>query len=625
MRGRRLALAAGLLLVAAGTATLLVPSFGRSVSALVVRVALLGVGGAALVLAARLVRGGRGTATVDVTPECRPEYRRPAGALAERLEAVDWAAVARGDDGGRAALVEDLRDLAVAVLVRTDVDDRAAADRLLDSGEWTDDPHAAALFERGTESVGIRDTLRAVVTREPPTAHRIRHATAALAGRLDGEVGPLDIAARPPEGTEVTSRGEYWPDRPPEVGSADRRRVAGAAALLAGGFGVLGGRPALLLAGAVGFVLAVGNRLLPEPEPTVDVSRRLSSADPAPGETVTVDLNVENTGDATLFDLRVVDAVPAGLTVVDGTARLATPLRPGRTATLTYDVRTVPGRHRFGRPLVTVRGAVGGEAAAQLVETDGAAVTCGFGRGRSTPGATAPTSVLPGRATSGAGGAGTEFHSVREYRHGDPLGAVDWRRLARTGELTTVQYHEERRTAVVLVLDAREAAYVAPPGSDVPAVQRCVRAAHELATGLSEAATPVGLLALSPEDCWLPPRRGGDRAARLRATLLRDPAFAWVAPNGETDLRSLDRVPGTAHAVFLSPMTDPGSLAAGRRLATTAAGATVLSPRTDSPTRSHEGYAHASRWRRLRRLRRAGARVVDWPWGRPAEEGWPGG
>jgi uncharacterized repeat protein (TIGR01451 family) len=375
----------------------------------------------------------------------------------------------------------------------------------------------------------------------------------------------------------------------------------------------------------VGLGLAVGDRWLPDPDPTVDVSRRLSSADAAPGETVTVTLDVENTGASTLFDLRVVDAVPAGLTVNDGTARLATPLRPGRTTTLTYDVRAVPGRHTFGRPLVTVRGVLGGAGAARLVDTDGAALTCGFGRGRSTPEVTGATTVLSGRETGGQGGAGTAFHSVREYRRGDPLGAVDWRRLARTGELATVRYHEERRAAVVLVVDAREAAYVAPPGGDVPAVQRCVRAAHGLATGLSGAATPVGLFALSPVDCWLPPRRGADGLARLRTTLLRDPAFAWTAPDGEVDLRSLDRIPGGAHAVFLSPVRDPDSLAAGRRLTATAAGVTVVSPRVASLARPDEGFAYANRWRRLRRLREAGARVVDWPWERPAEEVWPGG
>ncbi len=51
------------------------------------------------------------------------------------------------------------------------------------------------------------------------------------------------------------------------------------------------------------------------------------------------------------------------------------------------------------------------------------------------------------------------FHALREYVVGDDLRHVHWRSSARTGELHVRQYHDTRRTHVVVLVDDRAEAY----------------------------------------------------------------------------------------------------------------------------------------------------------------------
>ncbi len=51
------------------------------------------------------------------------------------------------------------------------------------------------------------------------------------------------------------------------------------------------------------------------------------------------------------------------------------------------------------------------------------------------------------------------FHALREYVRGDDLRHVHWRSSARTGELHVRQYHDTRRSHVVVLVDDRVEAY----------------------------------------------------------------------------------------------------------------------------------------------------------------------
>lgn len=619
MRPRRVALlVVGLATAALGATILLVPSVGRRVDSAFVRVALILLGALGVAAAGwSLTRSPEGTA-VEPTPERRPPYWRPAGEVATLLEGA-WH---RRESGAtETAVRETLRDLAVETLARERNGDRDAAAMALDDGSWTDDDLAAAFFTDSGASV--RDVLRSLAVGEPAAARRARHVAAELA-RL--RAGAAATPARRPPATPPDDRSEYWPSTVDRVTTRGRLVVAGS--LLAATLGVLGGRPALVLLGVLGLAVTMAGRAFASPEPTVRVDRECTPTTTAPGDRVTVRLIVENVGDDPLFDLRVVDGVPPGLVVTDGSPRLATALRPGRSASVSYELTAVPGRHAFDQPVAVVRDATGTRRCERTVPAPETTLTCGFGRLALDDVASAVGQV-PGVTSAGSPGPGVEFHSVREYRPGDPIGSVDWRRFARSGELASVRFREERLSPVVVVVDARASAYVAPPDSDVPAVHRGVRAAYGVAAGLLEGtgAVPVGLAGLSPDPCWLPPGTGAGHLDRIRAALLGHPAFGWEPPKAAAP--SLDRVarllPPDAHAILVSPLADDGAVDAARQLLARTMACTVLSPSVADPTRPDEGYAYLQRQRRLETLRAAGARVVDWPWNRRLAEVVPGG
>lgn len=108
-----------------------------------------------------------------------------------------------------------------------------------------------------------------------------------------------------------------------------RWRGVVAVALVAVAAGLLFKRPALLLSGVVGVTFAAYPRLTAPPTVDLAIERRLGDPTPDDGDPVTVTVTVENTSTWPVADLRIVDGVPPMLTVVAGSPRRATVLRPG--------------------------------------------------------------------------------------------------------------------------------------------------------------------------------------------------------------------------------------------------------------------------------------------------------
>jgi len=381
-------------------------------------------------------------------------------------------------------------------------------------------------------------------------------------------------------------------------------------------------RPAPLLAGSLAVVVAAAVRFSSPPAPDLAVERELSTTDPAPDGPVTVTLSVRNDGNGTLPDLRVVDGVPDGARVTDGSPRLGTALRPGATARIEYTVRPVRGRHEFDPTTVLARGYTGAHERELAVDPDGPAVVTA--RPRLQAGAPLPlrTQATPyaGRLATNEAGDGVEFHSIREYRAGDALSRVDWRRVARTGEFSTVQFRQERAASVVLVVDTREEAHVAasPAAPGGPnGVARSVAAAGEAFASLFAAGDRVGLTAFGPEDAWLAPGTGEQhraRAAELFGTARafspvtsEEPFFAWLAVR-----RLRRRLPAGSQVVLFSPLADDYVVETARRVDAYGHPVTVVSPDPTGDATTGQRLARMERRGRLSTLRRAGIRAVDW-------------
>lgn len=388
------------------------------------------------------------------------------------------------------------------------------------------------------------------------------------------------------------------------------------AALLVGAAGVLARRPALLLASVVGLAALAAARIDEAPAPTLDVERTLSDDAPDPGDEVTVTVRVRNVGDRALPDLRLVDGVPPALSAEDP-ARLGTALRPGAGATVSYRITAVRGEHNW-EPLVAIsRGATGSRERTAEIDAD-TTMQC-------SPelSATADlplrglTTQFSGRVGTDVPGAGLEFYATREYRRGDPVSRIDWNRYARTGSLSTVQFRQERAASVVLLVDAREAAYVAPEQGVPNAVERGVDAATGAFTALLESGDQVGIAALAPTECWLPPGAGAAHRARARDLFATHPALAPTPGDGRyyasVELRRLrNRLPADAQVLVFSPLVDDYAAKVARRIDAYGHLVTVVSPDPTVESTPGRRLARIERENRISRLRRAGVRVIDW-------------
>lgn len=338
-------------------------------------------------------------------------------------------------------------------------------------------------------------------------------------------------------GGEPRGSGETGPDRggaPAEERSRVRSRrwdAAVVAAVLAGAAGMVLLNPVVLLAAVVPTTYAAYAGLSRPPEPSVVVGRTLDPESPLPGDAVTVTVAVRNAGDRTLADVRVVDGVPAALGVVDGSPRHATALRPGEEETFEYVVRARRGEYAFDPATVVLRGASGAWEVAAAADPPTRLVCRTL---LDDLPVARRTIEHAGRVTADTGGSGIEFYATRDYRPGDPMSRIDWNRLARTSELTTVEFREQRAVTVVVVLDARAEARRAASPDEADAVDLSAYAADRALRHLLASGHRAGVATLGDAFDWVGPGAGRDHRARAGAAVeaARDGAAVQTARDG---------------------------------------------------------------------------------------------
>jgi len=629
---RRLSLAVGVLALGIGLAATLVPGF---VSLGLGRVVVSVVGGLALLQAVRVVRSRRGEPLDEATmpdPERPVETPSPGAAFETALAGL------LGADRiyyHPKRIREGLRAAAVDVLVAYGGDDESTARERLATGRWTDDAYAAAfLAGEPPPAPSLRDRLRAAAGRESTLQRSVRRTVDAIAAVAGVEPRPDAVEDRHGRGPTlpIADDGDAreWSlagddgDAPAGDGGVPARRATGhwrgasVVALLGLGIGALVEQPAVVLAGVVGigFAAYASSGALPPGE--VSIERTVSSARPEPDEAVEVTVAVTNESDRFLPDVRLVDGVPEALAVADGSPRFGTALRPGETASFTYSITARRGIHGFGPAVVAARNLNGTVETERRIDAE-TTLTC-------VPALRATAAPLPlrrdatqqvGRVGTETGGEGVEFYATREYRPNDALNRIDWNRRARTGELTTVEFREERAARVVLLIDARQSAYVSPTPRDPHAVDRSVAAAGRLYATLAAAGNRVGLAAVGDDDCWLPPGSGVDHETRARELLATHPALAPVpggsrAAPSDWEERFRRRLAGGTQLIVFTPLVDETGAGLVRRLEAYGHPATVVSPDPTADRTAGDRLTRVARTLRTSRLRRAGIPVLDW-------------
>lgn len=419
------------------------------------------------------------------------------------------------------------------------------------------------------------------------------------------------------------------------------------AAALLGATGVVFGRPAVILAAGIPlayFTFASINRLPKAPEITVE--RELSRSVPRPGERVDVTLTVRNETSTVLTDVRIIDAVPAALAVVDGSPRAALSLRPGTEAEREYTVVAMQGSHTFGEPYVRLRTVSGGRRRTMRIHADGAAdFSCYISPALPL---TAGNTFRTGERTTKNAGRGLEFHTLREYRSGDDINRIDWRRYAKTGDLTTVEFTEQRTSTVAVVLDLREEMRVAPHAGHPDGVELTAYAGYALFEKLINAGHRVGTTAVGVDAgllgseiqrlrggwAWVEP--GTDSETKARVDTLYDHLFrsdgtgsehTALTPSSATTgtatdggarvmKRFIERLSSGTSVVLVSAALDDHFLELARQLRIAGHTVTFVSPDVTHSAGTGGVIEAMSRSFRLDRIRTTGATAVDWD---PAE------
>ncbi|WP_026190169.1 DUF58 domain-containing protein [Halomicrobium katesii] len=422
--------------------------------------------------------------------------------------------------------------------------------------------------------------------------------------------------------------------------------LAGTVTLLS--VGLLAAEPALFAGAAIPLASVLVGSLSRVPSgATLDADRTVAAAAPTPGDPVDVTLTVENTGRRTLTDVRIVDGVPAELTVVSGSPRACRSLRPGESTTVEYAVRSKRGTYAFEDPVVRIRPLAATEiATATVAATGDTALTC------ANVVAEAPLAdaTLPraGTLPTDSGGSGLEFHATRDYQSGDPVSRIDWRRLAKTGELTTVEYREEQAVRTVLVVDARPPTRVTPEAGYPTGAELSAYAAERLLDALSRSSvvasvTAVGLAdedlvgGLGPDGlAWTDPDGGvespqasrlfdGVQSAAARDSVAPDggatheegePASERTTPDVET---LLARLPPTAQVVVFSPLLDDWPTELITSLRARSYPTTVVSPDVTRGEGAAETVVALERRLRLQSVELTGATLIDWDLDEPID------
>lgn len=404
--------------------------------------------------------------------------------------------------------------------------------------------------------------------------------------------------------------------------------------LAAAALGVFSGRPSLVLLSVVGVVFATYPKLTTAPPVELSMDRTVDANSPAPGDDVEVTVSVQNRSSRVLTDVRVVDGVPPMLSVTDGTPRHAAVLPAEEATSFTYSVTATEGTHSF-EPATVIARDVAGATEVETTVSEDTAIEC-LPEVPDVP-LRRQTHQFVGDITTDEGGSGVEFHRTREYHPGDTLSRIDWQRFAKTGDLATVEYREERGAAVVLCLDAREPAYRAASRDDPHAVAATRTAAEQLLGAMADTTHTVGFAALTDrESPWVPPGTGADHVDQISHTLTGNAALSLYPPDEadpdrwDEQLRTVRaRLPSDAQVLFLSPLADEFAVQAALGLEAAGNAVTVVSPDVTSADTVGGRLARTERRNRVHSLRESGVRLIDWATGEPlgatlvgAEERW---
>lgn len=252
----------------------------------------------------------------------------------------------------------------------------------------------------------------------------------------------------------------------------------------------------------------------------LEIKRTLSLDRIAPGDPVTITLEIKNNG-TYLENLLLEDILPAGLTVSKGHSRRLMALKRGEVLNWSYEVRGRRGYYPLSNLRASAKDMLGLVGRVEQIPTRGQLfILPSAPRVRRISIRPRMTRVYAGTIPARLGGPGIEFFGVREYQPGDPQHWINWRASARySNSIFSNEFEQERVADVGIILDGRRK--INELGSGRSIFEHSVLAATSLADGFIAAGNRVGLLVYGKSINWTYPGYGKLQREKILHSLAR--------------------------------------------------------------------------------------------------------
>lgn len=344
----------------------------------------------------------------------------------------------------------------------------------------------------------------------------------------------------------------------------------------------------------------------------VTVDREAESSYFPEGTSVEVGYEVNSSGSHQRIEAR--QPLPQGVRLI-GDERVDGVLGPDESLSSSFEVET-PIRGVYHLPPVEVRTSDPFRLIEEDLEVESSSLSLIV-----TPRAEAPreplgrprhTTPRPGEFLSSNAGTGSEFYSIRDYQPSDPLRLVNWKASAQQDELMVNEFHDERVTQTVAILDHRRATGIGP-FEDAPI--------HEVARGAAMA--------------WEGAFQGGDKFIGMllgeKPELLQGDmgrafqnrvktAFAEIEPEGAFPLRTaveenLHAIKQGAKVILLSPVCYPHDQDGITMLLARECAVTVVVPPMPEPLTEEQEQWAVTHEENVKALRTMDVDLVEAPLG----------
>nr|WP_232460944.1 DUF58 domain-containing protein [Thermococcus gorgonarius] len=311
-----------------------------------------------------------------------------------------------------------------------------------------------------------------------------------------------------------------------------------------------------------------------------------------------------------ISSLKVIDVVPHGLEITDGSPEAVISLKKGEEKLIRYRVRVKRGIHVFSGVILAYRDPFSFFKLEKEIEHYTEIVGVPMIEEVPTPYSTKGTKITVGHLPSPRVGEGVEFHAIREYQPGDPLKIINWKATARMGKIMSNEYESERKVDVIFIIDG------AKKGEAV--LDYSIRAAASLMLNSLKEGTSFGLVLAESVPLWVRidyGKRHFFKCIDFLSTMKPD-ENNMIAYQIEYLARS--RFPARAQLVYISPLLTEESRKALEIMSKYGYRVVVISPdpyTTVEPKTREEELAlkilSLQRKAHLKKMRSYGI-IIDW-------------